>query len=450
MGSCSTEGLSATATTTNQLSGIGVLYDAAGNVTNDGIGNTPTYDAENRIVTDAGFTYSYDADGTRMEKSTGSSGTMYWPGPSGTLAETDLTGTINEEYIYFNGQRIARVDRPSGTVHYYFSNHLGSHAMVTSAAGVCEQDIDYYPYGGVVTDHCPTVAQHYKFTGKERDAESGFDNFGARYDASSMGRFMTPDAFFKDSHVDDPQSWNEYAYARNNPLRYVDPNGENATVSTSCSTDAQSHTTCNVNITASIAIYAAPGSNLTQDQLNAAAGTIQNSIQNAWTGSFNQDGVTYNVATQVNVSVAGSQDAAMSSGAQNVFGMTNGPLTMPNGDTASAYTNEKSSLWGALTGAADTGMMDINSVSSDAKHEFARMLGTGDQSGFVLSNPVPWMRPAGATSEDYGWGLQEATQGVNRWLNGPQSQPMHYGEFWEKPSVYSDRTTVGAPYLWWK
>jgi hypothetical protein len=80
-----------------------------------------------------------------------------------------------------------------------------------------------------------------------------------------MGRFMTPDAFFKDSHVGDPQSWNEYAYARNNPLRYVDPNGENATVSTSCSTDAQNHTTCNVNITASIAIYAAPGSNLTQD-----------------------------------------------------------------------------------------------------------------------------------------------------------------------------------------
>jgi len=41
-------------------------------------------------------------------------------------------------------------------------------------------------------DHCPNVAQHYKFTGEERDTESGLDNFGARYDASSMGRFMTP------------------------------------------------------------------------------------------------------------------------------------------------------------------------------------------------------------------------------------------------------------------
>jgi RHS repeat-associated protein len=244
MGSCSTEGLSATATTKNQLSGNGVLYDAAGNVTNDGIGNMPTYDAENRIVTDVGFTYSYDADGTRMEKSTGSSGTMYWLGPSGTLAETDLTGTINEEYIYFNGERIARVDRPSGTVHYYFSNHLGSHTMVTSAAGSCEQDIDYYPYGGVVRDHCPTVAQHYKFTGKERDTESGLDNFGARYFGSSLGRFMTPDWAARPTTVpyaefSDPQSLNLYNYVRNDPISRIDRDGHYEVNASNCGDDTK-------------------------------------------------------------------------------------------------------------------------------------------------------------------------------------------------------------------
>jgi RHS repeat-associated protein len=72
-----------------------------------------------------------------------------------------------------------------------------------------------------------------KYIGKERDSESGLDDFGARYFGSTLGRFQTPDAFYKDSHVGDPQSWNEYAYARNNPLRYVDPTGENATASTS-------------------------------------------------------------------------------------------------------------------------------------------------------------------------------------------------------------------------
>jgi RHS repeat-associated protein len=236
MNGCATESALNLAKATNQNHLPGISYDIAGNVLNDGNGNTPTYDAENRIVTDAGVTYSYDANGVRIEKS---SGTMYWPGPSGTLAETNLSGTINEEYIYFNGERIARVDRPGGAPHYYFSNHLGSHTMVVSATGVCEQDIDYYPYGGVVTDHCPIVAQHYKFTGKERDPESGLDMFGARYYGSSMGRFMTPDWSSVATAVPyadfgNPQSLNLYSYTKNNPTTLRDPNGH-------CDVDGEHH-----------------------------------------------------------------------------------------------------------------------------------------------------------------------------------------------------------------
>ena len=67
-------------------------------------------------------------------------------------------------------------------------------------------------------------------TGKERDAESGNDYFGARYYASSVGRFMSPDWSAKVepvpySKLDDPQSLNLYAYVGNNPLSRVDPDG---------------------------------------------------------------------------------------------------------------------------------------------------------------------------------------------------------------------------------
>jgi RHS repeat-associated protein len=66
----------------------------------------------------------------------------------------------------------------------------------------------------------------YKFTGKERDSESGLDNFGARYNASSLGRFMTPDAKLMSSrHLAFPQKWNKYAYVQNNPLLRIDPDG---------------------------------------------------------------------------------------------------------------------------------------------------------------------------------------------------------------------------------
>jgi RHS repeat-associated protein len=65
-----------------------------------------------------------------------------------------------------------------------------------------------------------------EFTGKERDGETGLDYFGARYYSGAQGRFTSPDNFLNDTTALDPQRWNLYAYARNNPLRYVDPNGE--------------------------------------------------------------------------------------------------------------------------------------------------------------------------------------------------------------------------------
>jgi RHS repeat-associated protein len=74
---------------------------------------------------------------------------------------------------------------------------------------------------------CATAVRfsRYQFPGKERDTESGNDYFGARYYASSMGRFMSPDHPLIDQHPENPQSWNLYAYARNNPLINIDPTG---------------------------------------------------------------------------------------------------------------------------------------------------------------------------------------------------------------------------------
>ena len=75
-------------------------------------------------------------------------------------------------------------------------------------------------------DDCRVGALAYKFTGKERDAESGLDNFGPRYYASTMGRFSSPDpSGLAYADQTNPQSFNLYIYALNNPLRYTDPTG---------------------------------------------------------------------------------------------------------------------------------------------------------------------------------------------------------------------------------
>jgi len=85
------------------------------------------------------------------------------------------------------------------------------------------------PFGDAL--NCPNGDQStIHFTGKERDSESGLDNFEARYFGSSLGRFMRPDDPFADQEPEEPQSWNLYAYARNNPLKYTDPHGTNVLV----------------------------------------------------------------------------------------------------------------------------------------------------------------------------------------------------------------------------
>ena len=71
-----------------------------------------------------------------------------------------------------------------------------------------------------------------KFTSKERDAETGLDFFGARYMSSAQGRFTSPDTPLVDQQPSAPQSWNLYAYVRNNPLRFFDPDGQTCRTST--------------------------------------------------------------------------------------------------------------------------------------------------------------------------------------------------------------------------
>src|SRR5713101_6794169 len=92
------------------------------------------------------------------------------------------SGTNLEEYIYFNGARMARRDVSTNAVHYYFPDLQRSTRVVTNQTGSipAEQDIDYYPYGGEI-DVSNTVPQNYKYAGYLRDPETVFDYAISRY-----------------------------------------------------------------------------------------------------------------------------------------------------------------------------------------------------------------------------------------------------------------------------
>jgi len=165
---------------------------------------------------------------------------MYWTGVgSDALVESSLTGSLQSEYIFFNGNRIARWDASTGNIYYYFSDHLGTHSVIATATGATQEESDYFPYGGEIPIS-GSDSNHYKFTGKERDSESGLDDFPARYFTSSMGRWMTPDLM--GGHLENPQSLNKYAYALNNPVSITDPSGLDSYLS--CTQTKDNASTC--------------------------------------------------------------------------------------------------------------------------------------------------------------------------------------------------------------
>jgi RHS repeat-associated protein len=195
---------------------------------------TYTYDEENRLTGAAGYTYTYDGDGNRVRKSNGNmaaDGTLYWNMTPGVVAESDLAGTTKSEYIFFDGERVARRDGATGAggVFYYFSDHLKTASVITDSAGVIKAESDYYPWGGEL-QFVNNDSNDYKFTGKKRDLETGLDYFGARYYSNGLGRWVSADWSTTPVPVPyavlgDPQSLNLYTYVRNTPTTTMDPDG---------------------------------------------------------------------------------------------------------------------------------------------------------------------------------------------------------------------------------
>ncbi|MGI8732810.1 MAG: RHS repeat-associated core domain-containing protein, partial [Pyrinomonadaceae bacterium] len=194
-----------------------------------------------------------------------------------------------------------------------------------SGAGVVSRR-DYMPFGeelgagigGRTTGMGFSAADglRQKFTSKEQDIETGLDYFEARYYASSQGRFTSPDDFFKDSQPEDPQSWNKYAYVRNNPLQLIDPSGEKARVTVQID---KKNKTGTVTIEANFAVYAAPNQGVIEEQLQDQADRIKEDIESTYSGTFTKNGITYTVSAQVNAQVVSSEKDAVEGGKKGTF-----------------------------------------------------------------------------------------------------------------------------------
>jgi RHS repeat-associated protein len=272
---CAGENLSLTADAHNWIHATGgsdYLYDAAGNMTFNATPPTQnyTYDQENRLTGAAGYAYTYDGDGNRVRKSNSSTGTLYWYMTPGIVGESDLSGNLTDEYIFFGGERVAR--KSTNGVFYYFSDHLKTASVITDASGNIKSESDFYPWGGEL-QFVANDSNHYKFTGKERDSETQLDYFGARYYSNGLGRWVSADWATKATAVPyaefaDPQSLNLYGFVGGNPASKADRDGHE------CNTcqKAWNWLTSNHSATASTPNYAISQSTAKSGPLTVTAG----------------------------------------------------------------------------------------------------------------------------------------------------------------------------------
>ncbi len=209
----------------NQLVLQSSTYDSAGNHKTIG-GFSYGYDAENRLVSvtepsgtnPPSYQYIYDGNGQRVQKiASGGPTTTYAYDASGELASEYVTGTP---------------PTPLCTTCLLVQDTLGSTRMMLDAGtGSPVSMHDYIPFGEEIATARTNVLYsgkdnpRQKFSGKERDSETNLDYFGARYYSGAQGRFTSPDPLLNSGRPWEPQSWNRYAYALNNPLKYVDPDG---------------------------------------------------------------------------------------------------------------------------------------------------------------------------------------------------------------------------------
>jgi len=234
-------------------------YDRAGNrMSKDGV--TYTVNAVNEVTSlSDGTSFTYDANGNRTQKTTGSDTWEYTYDYANRLTKVEKNSVVLEECVYDgNGQRIqvtennetttyiysglnilykenttgtaAYIYGPTGRLalrttvdteshtFYYHTDHLGSTRVVTDESRTVVTDAVYEPFGETVV----TGEEPFLYTGKEKDS-TGLSYYNARYYDPETGCFITRDPLAGKKAL--PQTLNRYTYCLNNPVKYIDPTG---------------------------------------------------------------------------------------------------------------------------------------------------------------------------------------------------------------------------------
>jgi RHS repeat-associated protein len=209
---------------TNQMTSIGSstpTYDLNGNVTNDFL-NTYAWDANGRPVTADGVGLTYDALGRMVEQNRSGAYTEIVYAPSGAKLALMSGSTLQKGFIPLTGGAMA-IYNSSGLAYYRHADWIGSSRLASTPSRGIYYDGAYAPFGEA---YAQSGTADLSFTGMNQDTAPNLYDFDAR-EYGIQGRWPSPDPVgISSAHSKDPQTWNRYAYVRNNPLKLIDPAGQ--------------------------------------------------------------------------------------------------------------------------------------------------------------------------------------------------------------------------------
>jgi RHS repeat-associated protein len=160
----------------------------------------------------------YDGNGRRVEQAAGGTTTLYLYAGLDVLYQKNLQTGAATKYVYADGMQVTAIT--TSTLLFFHQDELGSTRLVTSGSSSVFSS-DYVPYG--VQYGATGSSQEFMYTGMLYDAATGLYYDNARFYDPTTGKFLTADP--AGGTPSDPQSLNDYAYARGNPLAIVDPSG---------------------------------------------------------------------------------------------------------------------------------------------------------------------------------------------------------------------------------
>lgn len=210
------------------INGNATMHDNNGNLSGDGK-KTYIYDAEDRLIevkegTVSLSKYEYNSAGLRISKTTGSTTIYYsYDENNNVVLETDKTGTILASYIYDKENKPVTMSQGGKTFTFHANGH-GDITKVTDQTGTIVASFEYDSWGNILNESGIAAADiPFRYAGYRYDAETKLYYLQQRYYNPEIGRFITTDPVLGAKEL--PISQNGYAYADNNPVMNVDPNG---------------------------------------------------------------------------------------------------------------------------------------------------------------------------------------------------------------------------------